>query len=816
MSNADDNGAAIPVVMFAAKSTEDPHGSIDGQLAKCREAIEREGGREIVAEFSDEAASGYRGNRGPGLQAAMERAEELGAELWIVHTDRLARGDGRTAKHLVEYVLWAMKADVTLRSVEDPDACRDILYAALNGQRNNEDSRRKSAATRDGKRRRFERGESTGRLHDGYMRVPRLDANGEPVEHPRTGAVIKDRIPDPERAPIIQRIFALFDEGYGPGEIARTLNGEGLRTRNGKTWTARRIRSTVADVYYAGWVGTGGGRDKPHAEVREGNHEAIIDRELFVRVQSKIKRLDPVASEARKGGRPPHDDYLLKRIATCARCGRAMYTRRYADVGRAYLCGSVREARGTCDLPRIPASVIERAVIDDLHRIKTSMAELLAKHAADHGERRDALAAEVERRRETLAVLDRRIAKLDALADAALDSDDDAATALRKLGRAEAEREAARTALDDAQAALDEFAVAPDVDAVTMAVERIGEVVAGHARRADGVATLNVALRELFASCEVEVDDDRRVAWVRIGLNSPVPTGDGMATVALATQGRNLDDNGDLPAWLVPSGPDGGDGEITGRLTKVNRCLAEGRKSFLERYAGIESGRECRRLAPALSALVDGEADAARTVELRAHLRQCLSCRAAVRGLHDAARPLEVVFPAAGLLVAGGGAEHTGSFFVRVYETVTLHLHERAANSFLRAQAVVDTVTAGKMAAVAASAAAVAGGGFAVEGAMTARDDRPTAVLRGVQGLASVPIVAKHRPQSRTHARRAASAAKKPKARVRVHRQASAPPAARPPAVKPTTSAPRAVAASTGGSSHGGSAAAGEFGFEGP
>ena len=33
--------------------------------------------------------------------------------------------------------------------------------------------------------------------------------------------------------------------------------------------------------------------------------------------------------------------------------------------------------------------------------------------------------------------------------------------------------------------------------------------------------------------------------------------------------------------------------EVTGwSYTKVNRCLAEGRKSFLERYAGIESGRE--------------------------------------------------------------------------------------------------------------------------------------------------------------------------------------------------------------------------------
>ena len=106
--------------------------------------------------------------------------------------------------------------------------------------------------------------------------------------------------------------------------------------------------------------------------------------------------------------------------------------------------------------------------------------------------------------------------------------------------------------------------------------------------------------------------------------------------------------------------------EATGwTYTKVNRCLAEGRKSFLERYAGIESGRECERLAPALSAFVDGEAEAEQAVQLRMHLRQCLACRAAVRGLHEASRPLTVVFPAAGLAVASGGAEQANSLFDR-------------------------------------------------------------------------------------------------------------------------------------------------------
>jgi hypothetical protein len=267
------------------------------------------------------------------------------------------------------------------------------------------------------------------------------------------------------------------------------------------------------------------------------------------------------------------------------------------------------------------------------------------------------------------------------------------------------------------------------------------------------------------------------------------------------------------------------------RHTKVNRCLAEGRKSFLERYAGIEAGHECRRLAPVLSAFVDGEADAAQAVELRTHLRQCLGCRAAVRGLHDASRPLAVVFPAAGLVAGAGGVEHGSSFFVRVYETVAMHLHERTANSIMRAQAIVDTVSAGKMAAVAASAAAMAGSGFAVEGVISGPVDRPAAMLRGAQPIASAPAT---RPRSRTqqhaavHRSSSSSSSKRPEraarpkqkaaTSVRPRAQSPAPQPQAPPPATTTSSPPRttvASAASTHPSSSGG-AAAGEFGFEGP
>ena len=65
--------------------------------------------------------------------------------------------------------------------------------------------------------------------------------------------------------------------------------------------------------------------------------------------------------------------------------------------------------------------------------------------------------------------------------------------------------------------------------------------------------------------------------------------------------------------------------------TKVNRCFSEGRRAFLERVAGIETGAECERLEPLLSALADGEAGAEELASLRPHLKSCLSCRARLR-----------------------------------------------------------------------------------------------------------------------------------------------------------------------------------------
>ena len=50
---------AIPVVVYAAKSTADEHDSVGSQVTDVREAVEREGDRRLVAEpFTETAVSG--------------------------------------------------------------------------------------------------------------------------------------------------------------------------------------------------------------------------------------------------------------------------------------------------------------------------------------------------------------------------------------------------------------------------------------------------------------------------------------------------------------------------------------------------------------------------------------------------------------------------------------------------------------------------------------------------------------------------------------------------------------------------------------
>lgn len=358
--------AGLPCIVYAAKSTEDRRGSIPDQIRECRAAIEREGGRSIVAEYKDEAKSAFTGSRGAGLAEAMHHAEELArsgsaVELWALHSDRLARGDGRVARHAVEIALWALKREVTVQTVQDPETFRDLLYAVVTGQRNNEDSRRKGLASAAGRRRAVERGEYTGAKPDGYMRVVEVDGAGQ----------ITRRLDiDPVRRPLIEMMFAMALRGKGTAAIARAVNDAGwqtkplIRRQRPKDWNVQNVLQILQNPRYAGLSVSKGqvlGRGQWPAYITERQHYKLMAQFAAPRSTRTPRKREP---------------YLLSRFARCGYCGGSIHChtgqqRADGSFARSYCCWSHYRGDGArrCLAPRIDADIADAMFASAIHAL---------------------------------------------------------------------------------------------------------------------------------------------------------------------------------------------------------------------------------------------------------------------------------------------------------------------------------------------------------------------------------------------------------------------------------------------------------------
>jgi DNA invertase Pin-like site-specific DNA recombinase len=477
--------APVRAVLYAAKSTEDVRGSIPDQLADCRKKAEAEG-RTVDAEYADEAWSAYSGNRGPELARAREHAERIGAELWVQHTDRLCRGDGKRSRHLVEYVLWSWKTGVSLRSVQDDDACQDLLYAAVNGQRNYEDSARKSAATQAGLQRRKERGAPVGPVPLGYT-----------VDH----RVVDDqiatrRVIDSATVGTVKRIFDLVESGSTYGDVARTLNAEGVTGRRGRPWSQQTVMALIHNTAYKG----------------EKGYDVIVDPERFDRVHEGLERLDPAQVAKRRGGRRPADEsYLLRGIAFCLRCGGRLYTRRRA-AGRMYICRNRRLSNGICSAPPVPAELLESHVLRHLDSFVGSVESWLAERVEERNvERRERERAAARMRAELVdleRVRDRAYGMYRELLDEGAST---ARLALEQAEKIDAEVAEQQQAIRQAEVVVSEWTGPPDVDAALDYYTALLDHVAGRVRATENARELNAALSTIVAGlwCETETDRER-------------------------------------------------------------------------------------------------------------------------------------------------------------------------------------------------------------------------------------------------------------------------------------------------------------------
>jgi DNA invertase Pin-like site-specific DNA recombinase len=476
----------LKAIVYAAKSTEDTHGSIPTQLEDGRNMAAREGW-EIAGEYTDEAASAWSGDRGPELAAAMAHATEIAPCVLIVqHSDRLARGDGRTARHLGELYFWAIKADVQLRSVQDDSTFTNPLLTFAMGERNAEDSRRKSLAVQAGMRRRKEAGKPNGGPRPyGY----RYEAGG---------LVVVDA-----EGVFVRRIFSEFVGGRSLTAVARGLHEDGVPTISGRLWRQATVSGILANPVYIGVI-------RHKGETFPGQQERLIDNETWERAQ-QLRAARP----ARGRGRPPKGRHLFRGGMLRCECGEAMVPRTNGGYEMYYCNGRSKLGRDFCSTPHLRRVDIDSAVYRyfeqvglDVEETRRSIAEARDRKLAEVRALREEAEHEARRAEERLARVRRDYT------DGRLDADD-----WREF-RAElgSERDAARAEAERLETQLREverWGAVKDAEAET--VRRLSEiraVIAGEVRDAEGLEAVRAALARTFERFVIR----RRVPRVHVEL----------------------------------------------------------------------------------------------------------------------------------------------------------------------------------------------------------------------------------------------------------------------------------------------------------
>jgi site-specific DNA recombinase len=495
----------IRAVVYAAKSTEDRHGSIPTQIEDCCTMAEREGWT-VIGEHQDEAFSAYHGNRGPGLAAAKQQAIDNAPCVLVARdADRFARGAGDTpgaADHLGELFWQLRRQGVELWTVRSRQL--DPIRAALEGERATGESERKSQAVKAGIKRHQAKGKAWGEVALGY-KIKRTVVDD---------SVISERVIDPESEPVVQAIFTALDESVPAGTVARKLNALGHRTRRGNEFTARTVLHIARNADYTG----------------SGPYPKIIEPDVWQRVNAKVARPDAAAVQSRKGGRRPLADFMLRRLAFCLDCGRPMYAmtrrsggKRTGPLFRTYQCQGRCGSRGTCNAPAVPADLAEQRVLEHLDLfVGGDLSGFIAERLAERAGERTALQNALDAEKARLAVLDgQRTKHMDEYHRLVQADDPLARYALEPVAKLDAERERQIEAIGGAEAMLAEWTGEANVDGALDFYNGVRDLVQGRIAKAEGVAEINAALHDSLTGVWLRFDGERLTAEFKLR-----PTGD--------------------------------------------------------------------------------------------------------------------------------------------------------------------------------------------------------------------------------------------------------------------------------------------------
>lgn len=351
--------------------------SVDAQLALLRDFC-AEKGWHVLAEYHDAGITGATRHR-TGYQQLLDMAERGDLDVIMAEgLDRFTR-DAEEAHRLFKRMEYARVKIITLGEGE----VRNV-DVALKGITNALYLEATSFKTRRSLRIKVERGEITvGRAY-GYK--------VEPKPHPVTGRTKNVLMIDEEQAAIVVEIYAAYDRGMSPVQIARKLNDRLIPAPRGSIWTAstirgqqKRVTGILRNPLYQGkmlWNRQQFVRNPYDDSKRIGRlndakdwiwvevpHLRIVPGDLWERVQKRLAGISTseTATKIRKAEPWKHrKQHLLTGLAVCASCGQPL-----ENSGKDYVkCRVAKISKSCSNTGSVQRPVMEAAV---LHALQTQL-----------------------------------------------------------------------------------------------------------------------------------------------------------------------------------------------------------------------------------------------------------------------------------------------------------------------------------------------------------------------------------------------------------------------------------------------------------
>ncbi|MDE2959451.1 MAG: recombinase family protein [Chloroflexota bacterium] len=355
---------------------QDGENSKEGQLNALRAYVESKGGV-IVKIYIDEGVSGKRDDRKELNELMRDAGNRIRPfdEVLVWKFDRFGRRASTMDRRITELEERGIGITAIQQPIQGKPSVVRLFRTMLGGF---------AEYVSDNMGEDISRGRKTSAAHGvwtsssvpfGYKKDYRMDRN----------KMRPFLVPDPDTAPIVQRVFSLYLDGSSTSKIASVFREEDVPGPTEKPWTPKRVSQMLKNIEYAGFIQFGQ-RSKYEDEVALTTAPAmeIVSLEDYNLAQDIMVSRNPT-------NRHPREIASVHLLSGLTHCGRGSHKMSPTGGERSYYnCNGRRNGIcPDCDTPNVRAERLDALVLQhvlDRIIIKENTERILAIVASSQTE----------------------------------------------------------------------------------------------------------------------------------------------------------------------------------------------------------------------------------------------------------------------------------------------------------------------------------------------------------------------------------------------------------------------------------------------